>query len=134
VAIDGSFDNTSARFPRARGDDFNATDHRLACRRHNARERRSAQRAGHSRVASAAGNERAGAVGSTHISIDNDRCRQRQSIDGCSSSDCCGANTDATNIAIANASAGSGCKLCDTIASVFNTKLVAYDIAGDSCL
>ena len=128
MAIVDSFDNTTARFPRAGDDDYNATD-RLA-RRHSACERRSAQRAGHSRVASAAGNERTRAVGSTHISIDNDRCRQRQSIDGCSSSDRYGAN----NIAIANASAGSGRKLYDTTASIFSTKLVAYDIASGNRL
>jgi hypothetical protein len=56
VAIVSSFDNTTARFPCAGGDDYNATDHRLD-RRHTPRERWSAQRAGHSRVASAAGNE-----------------------------------------------------------------------------
>jgi len=128
MAIVCSFDTTTTRFPRAGCDDFNATD-RFA-RRHSACEGRFAQRAGHSRVASAAGNERTRAVGSTNFSIDNNRCRQRQSIDGCPSSDRYGAN----NIAIANASAGSGRKLYDTTASIFSTKLVAYDIAGDSCL
>jgi hypothetical protein len=72
VAVDGTFDNAAASFPRAGGDDFTATDHRLA-RQHNARERRSAERAGHSRVASAAGNERPRTIGITNISIDNDR-------------------------------------------------------------
>jgi hypothetical protein len=131
VATDGSFDNTATRFSRARGDDFNATDHRLA-RRYNACKRRSAHRAGHSRVASASGNERTRAVGITNVSIDNDRYRESKSIDSCSSRDSYGANTYATNIA--NASPGFGRKLYDTTASVFSTKLVAYDIASDTCL
>jgi hypothetical protein len=131
VGIDGTFNNTAARFPRAGGDDFNATDHRLA-RRHNAREGRSARRAGHSRVAAASGNERTRGFGITNISIDNDRYWQGKSIDNCPSSDGYRPNSHATNIAIANASPGFGRKLSHTTASVFSTKLVAYHIAGDS--
>jgi hypothetical protein len=133
VAIDGTFNNTAARFPRAGDNGFNAIDHRLACP-HNTGERQFAHRAGHSRVASPSGNERTRIVSITNVSIDNDRNWQGKSIGSCSSSDCYGANTHAANIAIANAHPGFGRKLYHTAASVFSTKRVTSDIAGDSCL